>query len=92
MTDPDTLEKARALSLTKWLLVRDLTNKLFDAVDSHCGFCLYRIQLTPGKLGDCDECLVQKKCNAIQANTSRIEENIRKLIDDALTFLTELKI
>ncbi len=86
----DTLEKARAYSLSKWAEVRGLTTKLFDEIDTRCGFCYWVDTLTGGRFC-CSECLVHEYCDRLQRRMAELRAELIDEIDRTISFIKQVK-
>lgn len=85
-----TFEKARAMSLTKWGKVNELTSKLFSEIDSRCGFC-YLVDEQTGTKFDCSKCLVTKYCDKVQKRMAEIHEELLDEIERTISFIRKVK-
>ncbi len=92
MTDPDkidTLEKARALSLAKWVEAGELTRKLFEDIGTRCGFCYWCEEQT-GEQFSCAKCLVIEYCNKVQKRMTEMEQELFDEIDRTISFIKQV--
>lgn len=89
-----TIAKARALSLIKWKKVRVLSGRVFNELDSACGFCyLGRGRATEKAHWDkCAHCGVDKQCEKILKKGNKLEEKLFELIDETITFLQDMDV
>ena len=98
-----TVAMARRMSLIKWKKVKVLSGRVFNELDSACGFCYLgrsrALSERDGKDSDnlpfiekCDHCGVNKRCDKILKKGNNIEEKLTELIDKTITFLEDMDV
>lgn len=89
-----TIAEAKKMSLKKWRKIHTMAIKLFNELDSACGFCyLGRDRATEKAHWDkCAHCGVDKQCEKILKKGNHLEEKLIDLIDKTILFIKNQEI